>query len=336
MRQQAIVRKKTTKKIFCLILGGVFFAPCVSADAQQTGKIYSVGFLSGAFPGPSHWTTKLRVALRALGYAETKNIAIESRYSENRFDRLPALAEELVRLKPDVIVAGGRNDTRAARNATKTIPIVGLSLLDPVADGLLDSLARPGGNVTGFTPIADVLVGKRLELLKETVPNLSRVALIWNPQDPGSARQWTESQMAARELGLQLRSLEASSPEQLDTAFKEPGQIRSMALATSSSAFVNAHRKRITELAAKNRMPAIYHEGTFVAVGGLMSYGADETEHYSRVAVMVDKILKGAKPADLPVEQPTKFELVINLKTAKALGLKIPAHLLMEADTVIE
>jgi putative ABC transport system substrate-binding protein len=324
-----------SKRIFCVALCTMLDMFDVFAQAQQADKIQRVGFLSGAFPSPSHWTTRLRAALRELGYVEGKNISIESRYSENRLERLPTLAEELVRLKPDVIVAGGRNDTRAARNATRTIPIVGQSLLDPVADGLLDSLARPGGNVTGFTPIADVLVGKRLELLKETVADLSRVALLWNPQDPGSTRQWKEGQMAARELGLQLRSIEASSGEQLDGAFKEASQIRSAALATTSSAFVNAHRKRIADLAAKNRLPAIYHEGSFVAAGGLMSYGAEEAEHYRRVAVMVDKILKGAKPADLPVEQPTKFELVINLKTAKQIGLTIPPNVLARADKVI-
>jgi ABC-type uncharacterized transport system substrate-binding protein len=322
--------------VFYRALGALLFALCLPAQAQQTGKIHRVGFLSGAFPGPSHWTTRLRAELRELGYIEGKNITIEARYSENRLDRLPALAEELVRLEPDVIVAGGRNDTRAARNATRTIPIVGQSLLDPVADGLLDSLARPGGNVTGFTPIADVLVGKRLELLRETVANLSRVSVLWNPQDPGSARQWKESQMAAQELGLQLRSLEASSAERLDAAFKEPSQTRGTALATTSSAFVNAHRKQIAALAAKNRIPAIYHEGIFVAEGGLMSYGADETEQYRRVAVIVDKILKGVKPADLPVEQPTKFELVINLKTAKQIGLTIPQSVLYRADKVIK
>jgi putative ABC transport system substrate-binding protein len=328
-----ILRKQL--RFICLTLCAMLYALDVSAQVQQTDKIHRVGFLSGAYPGPSHWTTRLRAELRELGYVEGKNVTIESRYSENRLDRLSALAEELVRLKIDVIVAGGRNDTRAARNATRTIPIVGLSLLDPVADGLLDSLARPGGNVTGFTPIADVLVGKRLELLKETVGNLSSVALLWNPQDPGSARQWKESQMAARELGLQLRSMEVSSAEKLDSAFKEASQTRSAALATTSSAFVNAHQKRIAGLAQKNRMPAIYHQGSFVAGGGLMSYGAEETEHYRRVAVIVDKILKGAKPAELPVEQPTKFELVINLKTAKQIGLTVPPNVLARADRVI-
>ena len=192
---------------FAILLGAILFALCLPTHAQQPGKIYRIGFLSGGFPGPSHWTTRLRKELRELRYVEGKNIAIESRFSENNLDRLPALADELVRLKVDVIVAGGRNDTQAAKNATRTIPIVGLSLVDPVADGLVDSLARPGGNVTGFTTNSAVLVGKRLELLKETVANLSRVAVLWNPLFPDSARTWKESQMAARELGLQVHSL---------------------------------------------------------------------------------------------------------------------------------
>jgi putative ABC transport system substrate-binding protein len=207
--------------------------------------------------------------------------------------------------------------------------------LDPVADGLLDSLARPGGNVTGFTPIADVLVGKRLELLKETVANLSRIALLWNPRDPGSARQWKESQVAARELGLQPHSMEVGSAEKLDGAFKEATKTRSAALATTSSAFVDNHKKPIADLAAKSRLPAIYHAASFIADGGLMSYGADDTEHYRRVAVIVDKILEGTKPADIPVEQPTKFEFIVNLKAAKQIGLTIPPNVLARADKVI-
>ncbi|HEY2972620.1 MAG TPA: ABC transporter substrate-binding protein [Pyrinomonadaceae bacterium] len=311
------------RKIFWL-LTVLILVSAYLAEAEQSAKIHRIGFLSGAFPSPSHWTTRLRKQLRELGYVEGKNIAVESRFSENRLDRLPAFADELVRLKVDIIVAGGRNDTRAAKNATKTIPIVGQSLLDPVADGLLDSLARPGGNVTGFTPIADVLVGKRMELLKETVANLFRVTLLWNPQDPGSTRQWKESQMAARELGLQLHSMEVGSADKFEASFKEAIKARSAALATTSSVFVNAHQKRIADLAAKNRLPAIYHQASFVADGGLMSYGADETEHYRRVAAMVDKILKGAKPADLPVEQPKKFERTILAQLRANPGPKDP------------
>ncbi len=305
------------------------------ANAQPTEKTHRIGFLSGGFPGPSHWTTRLRKELRDLGYIEGKNIVIESRFTENRLDRLPAMADELVHLKVDVIVAGGRNDTRAARKATRTIPIVGQNLLDPVADGLLESLARPGGNVTGFTAIADVLVGKRLELLKETVPTLSRVAVLWNPQDPGSLRQWKESQMAARELALQIHSMEARRADEFDAAFKEATKARSGALSMTSSALISANHKRIADLAARNRLPVMSATEAFVANGGLMSYGADESERFKRVAVFVDKILKGAKPADLPVEQPTKFEFIVNLKTAKLIGLTIPPNVLVRADRVI-
>jgi putative ABC transport system substrate-binding protein len=209
------------QKIFALALGATLCALSFPAEAQQPVKIHRIGFLSGGFPGPSHWTTKLRTALREVGYVDGENIAIELRYGENKFDRLPALADELVRLRVDLIVAGGRNDTRAAKNATRAIPIVGVSLLDPVADGLVHSLARPGGNVTGFTIIAEVMAGKQLELLKETVSNLSRVAVLWNPQDPGSVHQWKESQLPARELSLQLHPMEVSSADKLDAAFKE-------------------------------------------------------------------------------------------------------------------
>jgi putative ABC transport system substrate-binding protein len=305
------------------------------AQAQQTDRFHRVGFLSGGFRSPTHWTTRLPIELRKLGYVEGKNIAIESRYSENRRDRLPALAEELVRLKVDVIVAGGRNDALAAKNATRTIPIVGVNLLDPVGAGLVNSLARPGGNVTGFTTIADVLAGKRLELLKETVANLSRVAVLWNPQLRGSVRQWKEFELAARELGLQLHSMVLSSADEFEAAFKEAIKARSTALATTANSFTSAHQKRIADLAAKNRLPAIYDREGFVANGGLMSYGADESEHFGRVAVLVDKILKGATPADLPLEQPTKFEFIINLKAAKETGLAIPPNVLARADKVI-
>jgi ABC-type uncharacterized transport system substrate-binding protein len=267
---------------------------------------------------------------------EGKNIAFEYRRADNKLDRLPALADDLVRLKVDVLVTPGINEALAAKNATSTIPIVFSTTADPVAAGLVDSLARPGGNITGFTYIGAVLSGKRLELLKETIPKLSRVAVLWNPQDPGSTQQWKESQLSARELGLQLHSMEVSSAEKYEGAFKEAIQAGSAALAVTQSALTNSYQKRITDLAAKNRLPAIYPRGDFVDNGGLMSYGADQAEPLRRVASMVDKILKGAKPADLPVEQPTKFEPMINLKTAKALGLTIPPVVLMRAEKVIK
>jgi putative tryptophan/tyrosine transport system substrate-binding protein len=235
-----------------------------------------------------------------------------------------------------VLITPGTNEAVAAKNATRTIPIVFLNVADPVAAGLVDSLARPGGNITGFTTIEAVLAGKRLELLKETVPKLSHVAVLWDPQNPGSTQEWKESQLPARELGLQLRSMEVSSADKFEDGFKEATEARSAAVAVTLSALISSNQKRITDLAAKNRLPAIYPRGDFVASGGLMSYGADQIEPYRRAAVYVDKILKGAKPADLPVEQPTKFELMINLKTAKALGLTVPPVVLMRAEKVIK
>jgi putative ABC transport system substrate-binding protein len=225
--------------------------------------------------------------------------------------------------------------TLAAKNATRAIPIVFYAVSDPVASGLVDSLARPGGNITGFTNISAVLAGKRLELLKETVPKLSRVAVLWDPGNPGSLPQWKESQLPARELGLQLHSMEVSSAKEFESAFKEATKARSEALAVTQLALATSNRKQIADLAIINRLPAIYPRGEFVESGGLMSYGPDETERYRRAAVLVDKILRGAKPADLPVEQPTKFELVINLKTAKQHGLTMPAIMLARADKVI-
>jgi putative ABC transport system substrate-binding protein len=250
-------------------------------------------------------------------------------------DRLPALADELVRLKVDVILTPGFNAALAAKNATRTIPIVCLNLSDPVSAGLVDSLARPGGNITGFTNIAPVLAGKRLELLKETIPKLSRVALLWNPQDPSSAQSRKESQLPARELDLELHSMEVSRADKYESAFKAAIQTRSAALAVIGTSLNNSNQKRITDLAAKNRLPAIYSRDEYVANGGLMSYGADRAEPYRRVASMVDKILKGTKPADLPVEQPTKFEFVINLKAAKQISLTIPPNVLARADRVL-
>ncbi len=278
----------------------------------------------------------MRRELRALGYVEGKNIAFEYRYSEGKLDRLPALADELVRLKVDVLVTPSMALALVAKNATRTIPIVFLIVADPVAAGLVDSLARPGENMTGFTGIAEVLAGKRLELLKETISKLSGVAVLWNPQDPTSVQQWKESQLAARELGLQLNSLEVSSADKYEGAFKEATKARSAALAVTQATLTVSNQKQIVDLAAKNRLPAIYTREDFVDSGGLMSYGADQIEPYRRAGVMVDKILKGAKPADLPVEQPMKLELVINLKTAKALGLTIPPIVLMRAGRVIK
>jgi putative tryptophan/tyrosine transport system substrate-binding protein len=327
-----------TGKIFFWLLTTVLLTTGSQAAAQQTGKIYRIGFLSGGFPGPTHWTARLRTELQRIGYVEGKNIAIESRFTENKIDRLPSLAAELVSLKPDVIVTGGQNDARAAKSATKTIPIVGLSLGDPVANGLVASLARPGANLTGFTTITDDLAGKRLELLKEMIPNLSLVALLWNSQFPDSARASKLYQAPARELNLQLHSMEVTSPDKFESAFKEAIKARSGALAMTAGAFLAAaaNQKRIADLAVKYRLPAISDRDDFVANGGLMSYGADDSERFKRVAVFVDKVLKGTKPADIPVEQPTKFEFIINLKAAKQIGLTIPPNVLARADKVIK
>jgi putative tryptophan/tyrosine transport system substrate-binding protein len=266
-------------------------------------------------------------------------MVFELRYAEEKPERLPGLADELVRLKVDVIVAGGPNDGLAAKKATKTIPIVFTDTpFDPVARGLVASVARPGGNTTGFYSLADILAGKRVEALKESIPKLSRVTVLWYPSSGSSEPQWAESQRAARQLGLQIHSMEMGSSDNYESAFKEAVKAGSTALSVTRHRLsqTSAIQKRIIELAAKYRLPAIYYREDFVDNGGLMSYGADETEAFKRVAATIDKILKGAKPADLPVEQPTKFELVINLKTAKQIGLTIPPNVLAKADRVIK
>ena len=323
------------KRIICFIAVCVLlFALSLPVDAQQQTKIPLIGILAAG--APSARLESFRREFRNLGYVEGKNITFESRYAENKLDRLPSLAAELVRLKVDVIVTPGANDTRAAKNATKTIPIVFLGTVsDPVSLGLVNSLASPGGNITGFTSIGGVLAGKRLELLKETIPNLSRVAVLWHPQNPGSEQQWKESQLAARELGLQLHSMAVSSTNDIESGFKDAAKARSGALFATGGGLIANNQTQILNLAAKNRLPAMASLDNFVEHGGLMAYGPDRIEAYRRVAVLVDKILKGAKPADLPVEQPTKFELVINLKTAKQIGLVVPPNVLARADRVI-
>jgi putative tryptophan/tyrosine transport system substrate-binding protein len=306
-----------------------------AAQAQSPPKLPKIGFLTAGF-GEGRRGSFVR-EFGKLGYVEGKNVAFEFRNADTKYDRLPALADELVRPKVDVIVTPGANDTRAAKNATKTIPIVFTGAgSDPVTLGLVESLARPGGNVTGFAQIAAQMAGKRLELLKETVPKLSRVAVLWDPQNAGSKEIWEENQRQAKGLGLQLHSLGINSAAELEGGFKDAVKAGSGALAWTSGALLGSVAKQTINLAAKNRMPAIYHRQVHVADGGLMSYGPDEVEPYQRRALMVDKILKGAKPADIPVEQPTKFELAINLKTAKALGLTIPPVVLMRANRVIK
>jgi ABC-type uncharacterized transport system substrate-binding protein len=294
--------------------------------------------LSGGLSSSTFSLDALRRELRELGYVEGKNISFELRYAEEKPERLSALADELVRLKVDLIIAGGPNDGLTAKKATKTIPVVFTdSPSDPVANGLVTSLARPGGNVTGFYSMADVLAGKRLQVLKESIPKLSHVAVLWYGRSGSSEPQWAESQLAARQLGLQVHSMAMGDTDTYESAFKDAIKAGSAALAVTRHrrSRTPVDQKRIIELAAKYRLPGIYYREDFAEQGGLMSYGADEVEPFKRVAAMVDKILKGAKPADIPVEQSSKFEFVINLKTAKQIGLTIPPNVLARADKVI-
>jgi putative tryptophan/tyrosine transport system substrate-binding protein len=324
--------------VFSILFVTVPLAVAVIAEAQQQAKLPKIGWLDS---GPSVRGTRLGELflrrLSELGYVEGKNITIEYRSADDKLDRLPALVGELVRLNVDALVTSTTPGAIAAKNATKTIPIVFILLAaDPVAAGLIDSLARPGGNITGLTNIAAELGGKRLELLKETVPKLTRVALLWDPQNSGSAQAWKESQLPARELGLQLYSMEVSSADKFEGAFNDAIKARNAALAVTPMILATSNRKQVVELAAKTRLPAIYARDEFVESGGLMSYGTDLDEHYRRAATYVDKILKGTKPVDLPVEQPTKFEFIINLKAAKQIGLTIPPNVLARADRVIK
>jgi putative tryptophan/tyrosine transport system substrate-binding protein len=319
-----------------LSLAVVLFALCLSAEAQQPSKLPKIGFLRARLVASGTSLDGLLRELRELGYVDGRNVAFEFRSADNSLDRLPALADELVRMKVDLLVAAATVETLAAKNATKTIPIVTLNLgINPVASGLVESLAQPGGNITGFAALGTDLAGKRLELLKETIPKLTRAAVLWNPKEANGPEYWKENQLSASELGLQLHSMQVSSADKFDTAFKEAIKAGSTALSVTQGTFINSYRKQITDLAAKHRLPAMYTREDSVDDGGLISYGPDQAEAFKRVAVIVDKILKGAKPADLPVEQPKKFELVINLKAAKQIGLTIPPIILARADRVI-
>ena len=274
-----------------MVLATVLLATIFTAEAQQQAKVPKIGWLitgAGSTAGSTPTSELLLRELRALGYVEGKNIAFEYRYGENKLDRLAALADELVRLKVDVLVATATPATLAAKNATRTIPIVFMGVGDPVASGLVDSLARPGGNITGLTNISAVLAGKRLELLKETVPKLSRVAVLWDPQAPG-APQWKESQLPARELGLQLHSMEVSSADKYEGAFKEAIKAGSAGLAVTQQTLATSNRKQIADLATKHRLPAIYPRGDFVENGGLMSYGPDRDEPFRRAAFLLTR-----------------------------------------------
>ena len=313
----------------------VLLALSLPAEAQERSNVRKIGWLGTGFgSGRSSGFEVIRRELSELGYVEGKTVTFVHRYYESKVDRLPALVEELVRLKVDVILASSTPAARAAKKATGAIPIVFYSQADPVVAGLVESLGRPGANITGVTGISPAIAGKRLELLKEIVPGLSRVAILWTRGQ--SNQSWEQSQLAARELRLHPYSMDVSHPDHFETAFREAAKAGSAALAVTPTPVANSNRKLIVELAAKNRLPAIYPDVRWTDAGGLMSYGADRTERYRRVAVIVDKILTGAKPADVPVEQPTKFNLVVNLKTARALGVTFPGHLLMAASKVIE
>jgi len=319
------------------VLTGTLLTAPLPAEAQQAPKIARIGYLGGISAVPQIHEAFLQ-GLQGLGYVVGRNVVIEYRDPEGKYERLPLLAAELVALKVDVIVCSGTPMALAAKQATRTIPIVFVAV-DPVTSGLVSSLARPGGNLTGLASLIPDLVGKCLELLNQAVPRVNRVAVLW---PPGALGERTEKNMltgadeAARALGVQLQFVEARRPADLDRAFSEMTKAHAGALAVLPSTILVRERRRLVDLAAKNRLPAIYTQTEFVDAGGLMFYGPNTADLHRRAAAYVDKILKGAKPADLPIEQPTKFELLINLKTAKALGLPIPPSLLARADQVIE
>jgi len=326
---------RRTALIATLALGALL-SP-LAAEAQQPTKVPTIGMLIPNPPADAATNIKaFRQGLRELGYVEGQNVAIEYRFAAGRDELLAGLAAELVRLNVDVIVTQGTPAARTAKNATKTIPIVTATLIDPVGSGVVASLARPGGNLTGVTSGGAELSGKGLELLRELVPRVTRIAFLWNPANPIEPVLFRETQVAAQALGLQLRSVGVPDPSELDTAFTVITRERPGALLVTPDNMLFAHRKRIVDFAAKNRLPAMYQRRAWVDAGGLMSYGVSLPGNFRRTATFVVKILKGAKPADLPVEDPTRYELVINLKTAKALGLTIPQSVLIRADEVIQ
>ena len=317
------------------VLLGVLLAITVIAQAQQPRKIPRIGYLAADPHGPTHET--FRQGLRDLGYVEGQSIFIEWRFAEDKPDRFPDLAADLVRLKIDVIVAGNALAVGALKRATTVVPLVMATYGgDPVADGIVASFARPGGNITGLTPLDPELIGKQLELLKETLTKLSQVAVLWKPDDSGSALQWRATRTAAAALGIQLLSLEVRTQGELDEAIESATRARVDGLLVLRNPLFYVLRKRIVTLAEKRRLPGMYSVGDFVEDGGLMSYSGNNDAQYRRAATYVDRILKGAKPGDLPIEAPAKFELVINLKAAKQIGLTIPPNVLARADRMIK
>jgi putative tryptophan/tyrosine transport system substrate-binding protein len=326
------------RRDFIKLFGGAALLAPQAVHAQQTGKLSRIGYLGVSSSSlEPHYVEAFRQKLRDLGHVDGQNISIEYRWAEGQDDRLPNLATELVRLNPDIIVTTGTPSALAAMRATKTIPIVMASSADPVAAGLVASLARPGENVTGFTILGPELEGKRLELLKQAVPNVSRVAVLWNPSNPAIVSYFEATKNAGRALGISLDLVaEVRRADELETAFVAIASARPHALAVLADRFLLAHRKRIVEFAARNRLPSMCPYREYVEAGGLVSYAPSNIELFRGAAIYVDKILKGAKPSDLPVQEPTKFELVVNLKTAKALGLTFPPGMLAIADEVFE
>jgi putative ABC transport system substrate-binding protein len=324
------------KQIRPLTLCAMLFALCSQTHAQQRTKIPRIGFLATVSPSTiSDRLEAFRQGLRDLGYVEGKTIVIEFRWAEGRVDRLPDLATELVRLKVEVIVTSGPTPTRSTKEATVTIPIVMTQVGDPVGNGFVASLARPGGNITGLSTLAPELSGKQLKLLKEIIPKLSRVAVLGTSTNPDNAQSLKETELAAGAFGVKLQFLNVLGPKDIETAFRAARNGRADAILALSSRVLVSQRTQVVDLAVKSQLSAIYRNREDVEAGGLMSYGVSLTDLSRRAATYVDKILKGAKPADLPVEQPTKLELVINLKAAKQIGLTIPPHVLAKADSII-
>jgi putative ABC transport system substrate-binding protein len=330
------MEKTMKRRIVVLYVATLIATFAHLADAQQPTKIPRIGYLGVTSPSAvAARTEAFRQGLRELGYVEGKNIVIEWRYAEGKPDRLSELAAELVRLKVDVIVTGGPQATRPAKETTVTIPIVMAFDNDPVGSGFVASLARPGGNITGLSTLAPEISGKQLELLKEIVPKLSRVTVFGNATMSGNAQALREVKVAAEALGVHLQYLEVQAPKDIETAFRAASKGRADAVLALTNP-VLGYRAQVADLAIKSRVPTMYQASEYVEAGGLMTYGASITDLFRRAATYVDKILKGAKPADIPVEQPTKFELIINLKTAKQIGLTIPPNVLARADRVIK
>jgi putative ABC transport system substrate-binding protein len=333
-RQEATGKSKKLKLV-CYAFCAVLLALSFPVQAQQPKKIPRIAYLSAA-SGPGPHEDAFLQGLRERGYVEGKNIIIEWRFAEGQEDRLAPLAAELVRLNVDIVITDGTRVTRAAKNATRTISIVMASDADPIASGYVTSLARPGGNITGLTNNNPDLSGKRLEVLKESIPGISRVGIVWNPEVPTSVTAFKEAQIAAQTLRLQLQSLEMRGPDDYNAVFQAAAKERTRALTVLSDSLMFANRSQILQLASKHKIPTMHTQSGWVEAGGLMSYGTYFPDLYRRAPTYVEKILKGAKPADLPVEQPTKFELVINLKTAKRISVTIPQSVLYRADKVIK